>query len=134
MTQWSADLLLCTDGPSELESAQQRELQANGVDTETAKIVALLGDAGRLEAIRFANGRTTARRALFFDTPSHPQSPFAQQLGCRLTSSGKIHCGQYEASSIPGVYAAGNILEDVQLSIVAAAEGARATATESATT
>jgi thioredoxin reductase len=43
-----------------------------------------------------------------------------------MTACGGIHCGQYEASSVPGVYAAGNILKDVQLSIVAAAEGARA--------
>ena len=43
-----------------------------------------------------------------------------------MTRSGSILCGEYEASSVPGVYAAGNILKDVQLSIVAAAEGARA--------
>ena len=39
---------------------------------------------------------------------------------------GRIRCGQYEATSVPGVFAAGNVLSDVQLSIVAAAEGARA--------
>jgi len=37
-----------------------------------------------------------------------------------------VLCGQYEATNVPGVYVAGNIIRDVQLSIVAAAEGARA--------
>ena len=35
-------------------------------------------------------------------------------------------CGEYEATSVPGVFVAGNIIRDVQLTIVAAAEGARA--------
>ena len=37
-----------------------------------------------------------------------------------------MRCGQYEATSVPGVFVAGNIIKDVQLAIVAAAEGARA--------
>jgi thioredoxin reductase len=43
-----------------------------------------------------------------------------------MTRGGNILCKRYEATSVPGVYAAGNILKDVHLSIVAAAEGARA--------
>lgn len=35
-------------------------------------------------------------------------------------------CGRYEATSVPGVFVAGNIIKDVQLAIVAAAEGTRA--------
>jgi thioredoxin reductase len=37
-----------------------------------------------------------------------------------------VLCGKYEATSVPGVYVAGNIIRDVQLAIVAAAEGTRA--------
>jgi thioredoxin reductase len=37
-----------------------------------------------------------------------------------------VLCGKYEATSVPGVYVAGNIIRNVQLSIVAAAEGASA--------
>ena len=39
---------------------------------------------------------------------------------------GGIRCAKYSESSVPGVFAAGNITRDVQLSIVAAAEGAKA--------
>ncbi|MGH8137553.1 MAG: NAD(P)/FAD-dependent oxidoreductase [Steroidobacteraceae bacterium] len=126
ITAWSSDLLLCTDGTARLSADQRRQLSANGVEIITERIAGLLGESGQLQAIQFANGDVRPRRALFFDTPSQPQSRLAQQLGCRMTRSGSIHCGQYEASSVPGVYAAGNILKDVQLSIVAAAEGARA--------
>ena len=43
-----------------------------------------------------------------------------------MTAKGGIACNRYEATSIPGVFVAGNIIKDVQLSIVAAAEGAKA--------
>ena len=126
MTAWSRDIVLCTDGPPGFSRAQRDALQANGIAIEADRITALEGDAGQLERIAFASGRTIERRAMFFDTPCHPQSELAQALGCELTASGGIRCGRYEASSVPGVFVAGNILKDVQLSIVAAAEGARA--------
>jgi thioredoxin reductase len=126
VSAWSSDLLLCTNGPARLSTNQRHQLQANHVEIVTEKIAELLGEDGQLAAIRFANGQQRSRRALFFDTQCLPQSRLADALGCRMTRDGSIHCRQYEASSVPGIYAAGNILKDVQLSIVAAAEGARA--------
>jgi hypothetical protein len=43
----------------------------------------------------------------------------------RRTVLRAIECAEYDASSTPGVFVAGNILKDEQLSIVAASEGAR---------
>ena len=68
-----------------------------------------------------------ARLARFVGaTPSRPQSNLAQMLGCAFARDGGVRCGRYAESSIPGIYAAGNITRDVQLAIVAAAEGAKA--------
>ena len=126
LTAWSHDLVLCTDGPARLTRAQRAALNANRIAIRSERIIALSGRNGQLRALRFADGSALARSALFFDTPSRQQSRFAEALGCRFTDTGKIDVGDYEASSVPGVYVAGNILADVQLSIVAAAEGARA--------
>ena len=49
-----------------------------------------------------------------------------RKLGCRFNRKGGVYCSAYAASSVPGLYVAGNILRDVQLAIVAAAEGAKA--------
>lgn len=126
LTAWTHDILLCTDGPSGLTRLQREALSANRIAVEAGRIARLEGDNGVLSALVFAGGRTVERAALFFDTPCHPQSQLARELGCQLTANGGIRCGQYEATSVPGVFVAGNILKDVQLSIVAAAEGARA--------
>jgi thioredoxin reductase len=126
MLAWTTDIALCTDGPSGLTRKDKLHLGRNAIEIYEEPIARLEGVNGQLDHIIFASGRTLRRSALFFDRPSYPQSNLAQQLGCQVTASGGIRCGKHEASSIPGVFIAGNILKDVQLAIVAAAEGAKA--------
>lgn len=126
MTAWTADIALCTDGPSDLPALEREALERNGIELIEERIVELAGDNGQLEAVVFKSGRRLPRRALFFDTPSVAQSNLARKLGCQVTKKGGIRCGRYEATSVPGVFVAGNIIKDVQLAIVAAAEGTRA--------
>jgi thioredoxin reductase len=126
LTAWTSDIVLCTDGPSGLSKAEVGKLERNGIQLRTERIARLRGEGGQLESIVFRDGGELPRSALFFDTPAHEQSDLAQLLGCEFTRSGGIKCGEYEATSVPGVFAAGNIIRDVQLVIVAAAEGTRA--------
>lgn len=126
MTAWTEDIVLCTDGPTRISREDRRALARNGIAVIQKPIRRLAGARGKLRSIVFADGEQLARDALFFDTPSRPQSRLAESLGCRFGSDGGVLCGDYEASSVPGVFVAGNIIRDVQLSIVAAAEGARA--------
>ena len=126
LTAWSRDLVLCTDGQAGYTRAQYRELERNRIRVIEKRVAALEGTRGRLHAVRFRDGESVQCKGLFFDTPSRPQSPLAKSLGCRFSRSGGVLCGQHEATSVPGVFVAGNIIRDVQLSIVAAAEGARA--------
>lgn len=126
LTAWTRDIVLCSDGPALLRAGQRAELRKNGIDICEARIVGLVGGRGRLRALDFEDGGTLQRRALFFDTPVVDQSPLARSLGCQFNRRGGVRCGRYEATSVPGVFVAGNIIKDVQLAVVAAAEGARA--------
>jgi thioredoxin reductase len=126
LTAWSDDIVLCTNGPSGLSASKREELSRNRITLHEEHIARLDGHKGQLKRIVFRDGTALSRRALFFNTPSSGQSRLAESLGCRFTSAGGVRCGQYEATSVPGVFVAGNIIRDVQLSIVAAAEGARA--------
>jgi len=126
LTAWSRDVTLLGDGPAGLGARQRRALARNGVRVVEERIARLAGRDGRLAAVELEGGERLAIEALFFDLPSRPQSRLAERIGCRLTEKGGIRRGAYEASDVPGVFVAGNILRDVQLSIVAAAEGARA--------
>jgi thioredoxin reductase len=126
MTAWADDIVLCTDGPAGYSRTERQHLQRNGIAFTEKRVERLAGERGKLRAVVFRDGEELARDALFFDTPSRGQSGLAESLGCRFARHGGILCGEYEATSVPGVFVAGNIIRDVQLSIVAAAEGARA--------
>jgi thioredoxin reductase len=126
LTAWTKDIVLCTDGAARLSHEQREQLQHNGIRLIEQKICRLEDDAGRLTAILFSDGSRVSRDAIFFDGPSRGQSDLTDQLGCRYNRAGGVLCGKYEATSVPGVYVAGNIIRNVQLSIVAAAEGASA--------
>ena len=126
MTAWTSDIALCTDGPAGLKRDDLKHLERNGIELIEERIAELAGKNGQLHAIVFRSGRRLPRRALFFDTPSLSQVQIARKLGCQITKKGGIRCGRYEATDVPGVFVAGNIIKDVQLAIVAAAEGARA--------
>lgn len=126
MTAWATDIVLCTDGRAGYSTSERRQLERNGIQLVQKPIDRLEGTRGKLRAVVFATGERLERDALFFDTPSRGQSKLAESLGCLFDRHGGVLCGDYEATSVPGVFVAGNIIRDVQLSIVAAAEGARA--------
>jgi thioredoxin reductase len=126
LTAWSADIVLCTDGAAMLSQTEKSHLLHNQIQIVEDRIQRLAGKRGQLREIVFRSGRRLQRSALFFDTPCSNQSQLAESLGCQFTRHGGIKCGQYEATSVPGVFVAGNIIKDVQLAIVAAAEGTRA--------
>lgn len=126
MTSWANDIVICSDGPARYSAEEHRHIDANGIRLIETRVAELEGRGGKLKAVVFRDGSRLPRDTLFFDTPSRSQSTLAASLGCKFSRDGGVLCGEFEATSVPGVFVAGNIIRDVQLSIVAAAEGARA--------
>ncbi len=126
LTGWSRRVVLCTDGPGGFSDEERAALRHNDIDVIGKRVQRLEGEGGVLRHVVFRDGTKLACDALFFDMPSRSQSDLATQLGCTFTRQGGVACGKYEATAVPGVYVAGNIVRNVQLSIVAAAEGANA--------
>ena len=123
---WSRDLLLCTDGPSQLTREQTERLAKDNIEIREEKIERLEGKDGKLEYIVFTNGERVERRAMFFSTGHYHGSNLAKQLGCVFTEDDCVATGEYETTSVPGLYAAGDASKLVQFVIVAASEGAQA--------
>jgi thioredoxin reductase len=126
MIGWSRDLVLCTDGPCEIDDDGRARLARNGVTLREDRVARLEGREGLLERVVFANGESIQRRALFFTTGQRQQSPLALALGCQMNEKGTVTTGKYESTHLSGLYVAGDASRDVQWVIVAAAEGAEA--------
>jgi thioredoxin reductase len=123
---WSNDVALCSDGPAALKREDAARLQTHGIAVYERKIARLEGGDERLEEIVFHDGSRLARRALFLSTGQTQRCDLASGLGCAFTSKGVVRTGHMERTNIPGVFVAGDASRDVQLAIVAAAEGAKA--------
>jgi thioredoxin reductase len=126
LTVWSPDLVLCTDGPSEIDTEGLTKLERNGIAVREDRIVRLDGHDGILERIVFESGESLARRAMFFTTGQSQQSELAIHLGCEFNDKGTVRTGKYEATHLHGLFVAGDASRAVQWVIVAAAEGAEA--------
>jgi thioredoxin reductase len=126
LTGWSRDIVLCTDGPSEIDDEGRMQLARVRIPIRDERIGRLEGQDGRLERVVFADGDVLARRALFFTTGQTQQSSLASSLGCELNEKGTVRTGKYESTHLPGLYVAGDASRAVQWVVVAAAEGAEA--------
>lgn len=122
---WSPDLTLCTDGPSELSEEQRERLSKRRIDVREEAIKRLEGNQN-LERIVFDNGEPLSARGMFFSTDHRQGSDLGERLGCKFTSDGCVDAGEYEITSVPGVYVAGDASRLAQFVIVAASEGAQA--------
>ncbi len=124
---WSHDLVVCSNGPSDLGEEDRQKLARYGIGLREEVIVRLEGHPegkdGSLERIVFADGSSLSCRALFVRLPQRQYSPFAERLGCNLTDRHQVAVDDNGLTSVPGVYAAGDIARPMQQVMVAAVDG-----------
>lgn len=131
MKQWSADVVLCSDGPSGLSAACRSRLARHNIIVREDKIAGLQIHSDEPYRasfdVVFESSARLRRAALFFNTHRHQSTDLAAQLGCKgYASEGCEIDNRQQASSIPGLYIAGDASRDVLQVVVAASEGAQA--------
>jgi thioredoxin reductase len=126
VSNWSRDLALCTDGPHGLSEKQFAGLKKIGIRVFTERIERLEGIDGRLSGIRFVDGSLLPREGMFVLTHQVQASPLAASLGCEDHRKRSVPTGEHQKTQVPGLYVVGDASRDVQMVIVAAAEGADA--------
>jgi thioredoxin reductase len=108
LTRFTDDLVLCANGeplPGDLAGL----LAANGVGVRAEPVTRLEGGDGRLERIVLARGAPLDRDAVFIATVLRQRSDLAGRLGCALLPDGCVEVDELARTSVPGVYAAGDM-------------------------
>jgi thioredoxin reductase len=125
---WSRDIVLCTDSAAiSYDDKARQTMDRLGIRIIEKRITRLEGKDGELHGLRFADDTFLQRQALFFSPGQVQRSPLAEKLGCDFCPQDDcIECGEDTATSVPGVYAAGNCSKGVQLVAAAVAEGMQA--------
>ncbi|GGY09079.1 hypothetical protein GCM10007386_44510 [Pseudoduganella dura] len=118
--------ILFTQGGEEPATEQGALLAARGVTIERTPIVALLGSAPGLDAVCLADGRMVPLGALFVSPRTQPASPLAGQLGCAFDEGPFGPCvrvDERKETTVPGVFAAGDMATPVHSAMLASAAG-----------
>ncbi|HEY1402676.1 MAG TPA: NAD(P)/FAD-dependent oxidoreductase [Pyrinomonadaceae bacterium] len=130
MLTWTDKLTLITNGDaSSLSQEHLAKLAEFNIPVTHQVIAKLEGDAAtnQLELVRFEDGESLACDALFFNLGTETVSNLHEMLGCRIDEDcGLVWVDEDQQTSVPGVYAAGDLTPKSQLAVVAAAEGAMA--------
>jgi thioredoxin reductase len=126
LTAWSRDLVLCTDGPSEIDVDGLARLARNGIAVREERIERLAIENGALSHVVFRDAAVLPRAALFFTTGQYQRSGLLSRLGCEFNDKGTVRTGKYETTHLSGLFVCGDASRAVQWVIVAAAEGAEA--------
>jgi thioredoxin reductase len=116
---WSDDVVLVG---REIDSAGRAKLDAAGVPVEERAVVAVRDTA----TIVFADGSELPRDGILVPAPMRQRSGLAEALGLELAPAGTIVVDQLGRTSVPGVFAAGDVAGTVQMVPAAMGDGARA--------
>lgn len=126
---WSADITLFTNGAFDPDAEQRDALAARGVRIETRPVEALTGDGLELTGVRLRDGDSVALDALFTASRTRMASPLAEQLGCAFDDGPfgpVIRTDARKETTVPGVYAAGDVARVPHNATWAAADGVTA--------
>lgn len=125
---WTREVVVFTGGSFVVPQESRGKLDAAGIRLVTEPLARLVARDERLAAVELADG-TSVPCDLLFAHPPQQQVELVRALGVDLDDDGyvRIDAGRRE-TSVPGVYAAGDLTTRMQGAILAASAGVHAAA------
>ena len=111
MRDWSQDIVFFGDG-NVIPDDAIAEMKARNIRFEPGPVRALHVVDRQLRSVMLESGYTVDRDALFLITANEPTTDLAEQLGCAMEEGpfGRyIVTDNLQETSVPGVYAAGDV-------------------------
>jgi thioredoxin reductase len=124
---WSDDLTMFSNGQA-LPPGTEATFETRGIKLNTDVVVRLEHDKGHLTAVVTERGSVPID-ALFAPPPTAFTTPIGQALGCKVVTAGHgphFEVDEGQLTSVPGVYAAGDISRPMQSVPLAMTSGAGA--------
>lgn len=122
MRTYSDRVTLIHIGPPDALSRRD-ELERLGVELIFAPLEAVAIEQDRVTALTWG-GQTRAFDLVYSALGTSPNAELAQGLGARLAGDGRLEVDLHQATSVPGLYAAGDVVRGLNQIAVATAEAA----------
>jgi thioredoxin reductase len=124
--QWTHDLVYFT-APGSLTAAERTELLARAIGIVEGTIEQLVVDGmDHLRGVQMRDGCVIPRDALFVPPRFVPNDILLTGLGCDIDADGWVDVDKTGRTSVPGVWAAGNVVDPRAQVITAAGAGSAA--------
>lgn len=118
--------LIHVGAPEDLTAEDRASLASAGVEVIEAPVQSVALDRRRIRALCFAGGAPREFDAVYSALGVRPRTRLAEQAGARLDDSGRLIVGDHQETSVPGLYAAGDMVRG--LNQISTAEGEAAIA------
>jgi thioredoxin reductase len=122
--QWTPDLVYFTP-PDTLTAVERSQLVARAIGVVEGFVEQLVVDDDRLRGVRMSDGSVVPRDAVFVPPRFVPNSQLIVDLGCDV-DDGWVTTDGTGRTSVPGVWAAGNVVDPRAQVITAAGAGSAA--------
>ena len=120
---WSRDLVVFTGALKTLPDETIAKLKDAGLQVETREVRRLVSEAGGLQSVELADGDRIPCEVLFAHPPQR-QVSLVEGLQLELDADGYVQLdAQTRQTSVPGIYAAGDLTSRAQAAVFAAAAG-----------
>ena len=124
LLNWARSVTVVTNGMQfQGDDACRGMLKDLDVELVEQDAAAFVGTRGDLRGVLLDDGREVPASLVFFSVAHRPRVELAEALGCRLDDDGYVAVDEAQQTSVPGVYAVGDLTPGLQLVQVAAASG-----------
>lgn len=125
LSQWSNDVVFCSERRPQISDEMRARLADRGVRIEHRELRSVERDGDGVRLV-FSEGESLWRRMLFYHLGGKGNTNLAIRLGAKVDERGSVEADRHQATSVPGLWVAGDATRDVLQAIVAAGEGAAA--------
>lgn len=126
ISNWTDQLTIFSNGPAALLPQQLEKLAARNISVNEKPVSEILHENGRMNTLLFGDDSRQALHALYARPAFRQHCPVPEALGCELTDSGHIKTDIMQATTVPGIFAAGDATTPMRAVAVAVAAGTMA--------
>jgi thioredoxin reductase len=125
VSQWSDDVVFFPNR-IELTGTERERLTVRGIRIVEGDVAGVSVADGRLDGVELASGQVVPRSVVFVGPRFVPRDALLTDLGCEADENGWVVTDPAGSTSMPGVWAAGNVSDSPAQLITAAAAGSKA--------
>jgi len=108
ISNWSKDLVLFTNGKSTLTPEQTQKIKSKNIEVVEKEIQSIEHQQGYIQNLVFTDQSAYAISAMFARVALEQHCQLPETLDCALTEQGFVQVDDFQKTTVPGVYAAGD--------------------------